>query len=159
MSERIETLAARLSVSKKALETRRKKLRMAKSEDVERDLLKWLEEAWEENREKVRRLGKSGGYSEFWSGSMGASERHLKGNLHHEQEGIPEALQEEYSRTSWDTFDVLKGEEKAKREARSRAERLRQAEFELRKSGKSHEHYAQTVDAAIEAMKQEARAA
>lgn len=72
---------------------------------------------------------------------------------------IPAEIQARYSRQGWDNLAILKGEELAKREARSRAERLRQAELELRKSGKSHEHYAQAVDAAIEAMKQEAKAA
>lgn len=155
----IKDLAAALSLSDKALDAKRREFRMQHGKDAERELLKWLQWLWEESRDKVRRLGKSGGYSEFWSGSMGASERHLKGNLHQEQEGVPENVQEEYSRNGWHTFDVLKGEELARREVRARAERLRQAELELRQKGKSADQYVRAVDDAIEAMKQEAKAA
>src|SRR3954453_11871849 len=131
----IPELARALSLSEKALDNRRRKIRMANPNDVEGQLLAWLKAAYEENRDKVRRLAKGSGYTEFWSGSMGASNRHLKGNLHEEAEGVQAEVQEEYSRNAWHTFDVLKGEELARREVRARAERLRQAELELRQKG------------------------
>jgi hypothetical protein len=74
-------------------------------------------------------------------------------------EAPPHDVTEEYARRGWETVELLKGEELAKRQARSRAERLRQAELELRRRGKSADEYARAVDEAIDAMRREAKAA
>ncbi len=122
--------------------------------DGDKRLASYMQAAHQENRDEVRLLGKQGGYVESFAASL-----HVKGTSgEQEPEAIPAKLQAHYSDNGWQNMEVLKGEEKARREARARAERLRQAELELRQSGKSHEAHAKTIDRAIEQMKQDAAA-
>lgn len=151
----IEELAKLLGITEKSLEGMRRKYRMKHGEEADEKLLRSLTSMYEDCRDKVRLLGKSGGYTESFAGAL-----HIRGvEGEQEPESVPEAYQTLISAEATAVFEIVKGEAKAKREARSRAERLRQAELELRQKGKSHEHYAQVVDAAIAAMKQEARVA
>lgn len=48
----IKDLAAALSLSDKALDVKRKQLRMEHGQDAERELLKWLRHTWEEMRDR-----------------------------------------------------------------------------------------------------------
>lgn len=144
-----------LGISQSQLKGLERKYRMEHGTEAEAKLLRWLESTWEESRDKVRLLGRQVGYSETFAGAM-----HIRGvEGEQEWESVPEHVQAEYSRVSWETFELVKGEELAKRQARSRAERLRQAEIELRQKGKSADRYARTVDDAIDAMRREAKAA
>lgn len=74
-------------------------------------------------------------------------------------ESPPEEVTAEYSRTAWETFEVVKGEELARKQTRSRLERLRQAEIQLRKQGKPAEHHIAQIEEALVAMEREAKAA
>lgn len=108
----ITEIAAALSLSEKALNDRRRKIRMANPKDVEGQLLAWLRAAYEEHRDKVNRLAKGSGYTEFWSGSMGASHRHQLGNLHEEPESVghDEVANYRESRQAAARFEVEKAE-------------------------------------------------
>lgn len=151
----IEELAKALSLSEKALDQRRRIIRMENPKNVEAGLLQWLRATYEANRDKVRLLGKQLGYAENFMGSL-----QIRGtDGEHEAEAVPEHVQAEYSRNGWDNFTVLNGEELAKKESRARAERLRQYEMELRKQGKSPAKHIAVIEQALEAMRQEAKAA
>lgn len=56
MSQSIAELAKLLNLSEKALDNRRRKIRMSNPKDVEGQLLAWLKAAYEENRDKPRLL-------------------------------------------------------------------------------------------------------
>ncbi len=75
-----------------------------------------------------------------------------------EPERVSEEHEAEYVRRSHETRDVLKAEENMRREAASRAQRMRQAEIDLRKKGRPHDHYVQAIDKAVEAMRRDAAA-
>lgn len=151
----IEALAKELGISETSLERMRRQYQMKHAENADAKLLRSLALTWEEKRDKVRLMGKQTGYVENYMGAL-----HIRGvEGEQEPESIPEHVQVEFSRQAWETFAVVKGEELAKRETRSRAERLRQAEFALRQKGKPHKHYAQVIEDAIEAMNREAKAA
>lgn len=72
-------------------------------------------------------------------------------------EAPPRRFVEEITARIREVEDVVNGEEIAKQEARRRAERLRQAELELRRKGKSADEHAKRIDEAIDAMQDEAR--
>lgn len=73
-------------------------------------------------------------------------------------EVVRDDLQTSITQRAHEVEDVVKAEELARREARRRAERLRQAELELRQKGHSHERYARVIDGAIEQMRRQAAA-
>ncbi len=107
---------------------------------------------WKRRQDEVRLLGRRSGYVETRFAAI-----QVRGVQNEEEpEAIPEALQDEYARCGWQTTDVLKAEEKMRREAASRAQRMRQAEIDLRKRGKPHDHYVQAIESAVEAMRRDA---
>ena len=148
-----EELAAQLGITYKRLDGLRRQYRMDHGEEAEAKLERWLKAVHEQHRDRVHLLGKGGGYTENFAGAM-----HVRG-VQGEQEPEAMPLPEDAVRARQDAFDVLKGEEKARREARSRAERLRQAELNLRQQGKPHEHHVQAIEAALAAMQRDTRAA
>lgn len=151
----VEDLAAKLDISPKALEARRRKFRMEHGEEAEAKLLRALEREWDESRDKVQVLGKNGQVI-----TLPFDDRRVpyRGQLLGEDPTEPELmpLSEESIRARQEAFDVLKGEEKARREARSRAERIRQAELDLREKGRPHEHHVQAIEERLAAMRRDA---
>ncbi len=71
-----------------------------------------------------------------------------------EPERISKEDEDRYGRLSCDNMEVLKAEENMRREARSRAEKLRQHEMELRREGISPARQLAVIDAAIEELRQ-----
>ena len=148
-------LAYALGISTKRLNGLRRQYRMDHGEEAEAKLERWLKAVYEQNRDRVRLLGKSGGYTENFAGAL-----HIRGpEGEQEPESVPSDYQDVLSERANATFQVVKGEELARREARSRAERLRQAELQLRQQGKPHEHHVQAIEAALAAMQRDTRAA
>lgn len=75
-----------------------------------------------------------------------------------EPEVIPEGVVNGYATENRKRFEVLKAETIARKETRSRLERLRQAEIQLRKQNKPAEHYAKQIETVIDAMNRDAQA-
>ena len=76
-----------------------------------------------------------------------------------EPEAVAPEVLTEFVRRNHETFSALKGEELARREARSRAERLAAAEYACRKAGGQHEPHVKAIERHIEAMRSQAKEA
>ncbi len=66
----IEQLAAALGISPDALARRRNSFRMEHGENAETKLHSWLRTTYSENKDRVRLMGKAGGYVESFPGSL-----------------------------------------------------------------------------------------
>ena len=142
-----------LVISENSLKAMLKHFRMEHGEEAKAMLMAHLRRIKTELGDQVRIPGKTTGYVEVPFGQAPYRRRILAEDPT-EPEIMP--LAEDDVRARHDAFDVLKGEEKARREARSRYERARQAELELRRRGKPHEHHVQAIEAHIEAMRRDA---
>ncbi len=147
-------LAEELGISPRRLAVLRRKYRMEHGDEAEEKLRRFLTGLvqWKRRQDEVRLLGRRSGYVETRFAAI-----QVRGTQNEEEpEAIPAELQEEYADAAGILFGVLKHEEKARREAASRAQRMRQAELDLRKAGKPHEHYVRTIETALEAMRRDA---
>ncbi len=149
-------LAEELGISQRRLAVLRRKYRMEHGPEAEEKLRRFLTGLvqWKRRQDEVRLLGRRSGYVETRFAAI-----QVRGTQNEEEpEAIPAELTDEYARRGWQTTDVLKAEEKARREAASLAQRVRQDMLDLRKAGKPHEHYVRTIETALEAMRRDAAA-
>ncbi len=145
-------LADELGISPHSLKSLRRKYRMEHGAEAEEKLGRFLSGLveWKRRQDAVRLLGRRSGYVETRFAAI-----RVRGVQNEEEpEAIPADLQEEFSRNGWQTMDVLKAEENARRESRSRAERLRQYEMELRREGVSPARQLAVIEGALEEMRQ-----
>lgn len=156
MNAAIRDYARKLGLSDKAVKAMEREYRFKHGSEAEGKLTSYLTNLWAECRDRHRYMHLKVRQDPLSTTIMSTQDVPTSPP---EPERIPADLEDEYARQAKVVFGVVKGEEQARREARSRAERLRQAELELRQSGRSAEAHAKTVDDAIAAMRREAKAA
>jgi hypothetical protein len=156
MNAAIRDYARKLGITDSQLRRLERRYRYGHGDEAEAKLTSYLTNLWAECRDRHRYMHLKVRQDPLATTIMSTQDVPTSPP---EPERIPADLEDEYARQAKVVFGVVKGEEQARREARSRAERLRQAELELRQSGRSADQHAKTVDDAIAAMRREARAA
>lgn len=152
MNDTLKALGERLGWNQVRLHKMGTHYRKVHGEEWETHLERRLRTLWNETRDKVRLLGRHNDYVEHHAGAINV--RGAEGEP--EPEAVPEEVQEKYTREGWNTHQVLKGEELARRETRRRAENARQAEMSARAKGVDVSPYTKAIDKAVDEMRRAA---
>ncbi len=151
--------AALLGMSSKQLDTLYLKFFKDHGEQAGAELEVYLRKLYSECRDETVLLGRYMGVIRTDAAGFPARQRTIQtwDANGPEPEVIPEDVVDGYAKENRKRFEVLKAETIARKETRSRLERLRQAEIQLRKQNKPVDHHIQQIEKAIDAMNRDAQ--